>query len=165
MLLKRLYQKSPEGNNLVFANNKGEQLIKVGDVFTNFSGEIVVKYPEPPAGFEPVVIGVELKRLPVKENVQMTPKLLEMGKKQGWAEKTEDHILIRGYYDDQPTKFKILSEPGRYCLHCGDKLKDDPQGNHAKKHVEELHDGKPTDNEGDKSGYICNNYYLVTMEK
>jgi hypothetical protein len=165
MLLKKVYQKSPTGNHLIFANSKGEQLMKVNNTFCSLSGDLVVNYPEPPVGFEPVVIGVEVKRGPTQDNIKFTPKMVDMGKKQGWLTESEDSIFIRDFYDAVPTRFKIKSYPGRYCLRTGVKLKDDPQGKHARKYVEENYDGKPTDLPGDNSGYVCNNYYLVSMEK
>jgi len=168
MRLKKIYEKNDKGN-LVFRNNLGVILIlthmagKV--VFCSNQGEVIVNYHKPPADFEAVVIGVEFQSLPQNDKVKLTPKFVDMGVKQGWIVKTEKHFNIRDAATNKIISFLILSTPGRYCLHCEEKLEDDPSGTSARKHILDNHNGVATEDANDHSGYKCDNFYLVKLEK
>ncbi len=54
----------------------------------------------------------------------------------------------------EPLRYTILRHPGRYCLHCGEKLGDDQGGAMARLHVAEKHAGVPSPDANTPAGYV-----------
>lgn len=105
-----------------------------------------------------VVSGIEMKRLPKNGIQHFTQKLVDMGIGEGWLKITPSTITITDT-SNKKHKFTIEVPPGKYCLHCDEKLSDDAQGTQARLHVEQEHsEADPLGDGG--SGYMAINYYV-----
>jgi hypothetical protein len=168
MELKREYQKNNDGN-VIYSNDKGKSLIRIisheGTNYHDLNGKLVCAVPEAPTGYAPRVVGVTFKKLPTNGKVNFSTRLVEEALWQGWMTRVENALVIVDIATGERYSFHIDKEPGRYCLHCEEKLKDDGTGALARIHVTTKHGGKPTNDINDNSGYVCNNHYVTTLEK
>lgn len=105
----------------------------------------------------PVVSGIIVKRLPVSGKQKLSPKLIKTGQNEKWLSKGQDKITIHAEGGD--VVFDVVSEPGRYCCHCGEKLADDATGEAARSHVSAEHSGKKSPDKRNPSGYEMRNYF------
>ena len=105
----------------------------------------------------PEVTGIEVLRVPASGKQNLSTKLVATGIAQGWLAHKKDKItfILKG----KDLIMKVVQEPGRHCLHCGEKLPDDGTGAAARAHVEAAHPGADSPNPDVPSGYICPNYY------
>lgn len=62
-------------------------------------------------------------------------------------------------------RYKILRQPGRYCLHCGEKLSDDEKGELARLHVAMKHKGKTSPDVNQPSGYTSLTYFECELDE
>lgn len=62
-------------------------------------------------------------------------------------------------------RYKILREPGKYCLYCGDKLGDDSNGDMARLHVAMKHKNETSPNPKQPSGYEALAYFECELDK
>lgn len=60
--------------------------------------------------------------------------------------------------EPEPLTYEILRRPGRYCLHCGEKLENDERGELARLHVAEQHAGEVA------PGYEAINYFDCVLD-
>ena len=123
-------------------------------------GGVVYEIDKHSDGYFPVVIGVEIKRLPVNGKQKLSPKLIKQGKEQGWLTISDDLIQIND------TKFKIVGVPSHECLHCGHvDLSQDMTGQTCRNHIAAKHKGKKSpDPDNNPSGYVRHNYYMTEVE-
>lgn len=74
-----------------------------------------------------------------------------------------DRLTLKAEPED--LVYSIQRRPGRYCLHCGEKLPDDTKGELALLHVFEKHHGvESPDPKGHPAGYEMINYFDVTLD-
>lgn len=64
----------------------------------------------------------------------------------------------------EPLRYAIKRRPGRYCLHCGEKLGDDNTGALARLHVAEKHAGKPSLDPTQPAGYVALNHFECVLD-
>lgn len=60
--------------------------------------------------------------------------------------------------------YKIKRKPGRYCLHCSEKLPDDEKGELAQLHVVEKHQGVPSPDPTNPAGYVYLTYFECVLD-
>lgn len=65
----------------------------------------------------------------------------------------DDDVLTLDCHPE-PLRYNIKRRPGRYCLHCGEKLGDDTGGALARLHVAEKHAGKTSPDASTPAGYV-----------
>ena len=156
MKLKRIYKKDDAGN-VIFNDEAGNLIaLKPSDSEKVF---LVSEDDKRRAAAKPLVVGVIVQELPKNGKQHFTPNLVEGGQKEGWLVIDDNHITINDEF-----KFKIVGVPGRYCLHCGEKLIDDDKGTEARKHIAKHHADVDSPDENEPSGYTCNNYYACELE-
>lgn len=106
---------------------------------------------------------VALSKLVATDEAQhFTENFLTGGEAEGWLERNGKKVTIHGL--DGDVVFGIVQEPGRYCLHCGEKLADDGDGRAARKHVADKHAGQVSPDAENAAGYVMQNYYNCVLE-
>lgn len=75
----------------------------------------------------------------------------------------EDDVLALECHPE-PLRYAIKRRPGRYCLHCGEKLADDEKGVLARLHVAEKHAGKPSPDADTPAGYVALNHFECVLD-
>jgi hypothetical protein len=75
----------------------------------------------------------------------------------------EDDVLIL-HVAPEDLRYKILRSPGRYCLHCGEKLPDDEKGTLARLHVATKHPDAISPDRIDPAGYEMLNHFECILE-
>lgn len=87
-----------------------------------------------------------------------------------WPEVNSGKLILHAEPED--LVFAIKRGPGRYCLHCGERLHDETRsdltrgaklGDAARQHVAEKHAGKPSPDPTEPSGYKWYDHFLVTL--
>lgn len=61
--------------------------------------------------------------------------------------------------------YTIRREPGRWCLHCGEKLADDTSGEMARLHMALKHKGVQSPDENNPSGYEWLTYFECVLDE
>jgi len=62
-------------------------------------------------------------------------------------------------------RYQIVREPGRYCLHCGEKLADDQNGELARLHIAMKHKGKASPDANNPAGYEAIHYFDCLLDE
>ena len=91
-------------------------------------------------------------------SVKLVTGLLE----QGIMEISGDELIFHVHPED--LHYEILRTPGRYCLHCGEKLTDDATGQMARLHIAQEHAGEESPDPGNPSGYVAINYFECRLD-
>src|SRR5688572_7623822 len=86
-------------------------------------------------------------------STQLVTKFLQ----EGIMEIDGDTLIFHVY--PEALKYTIKRTPGRWCLHCGEKLQDDTGGEMARLHVAMKHAGIPSPSPSDPSGYVALNHF------
>jgi len=170
MKLKRLYQKHTNGDVILGDLPKHVKLqddrikwIPCGRENPNAIGVVKRGRTEYSIPLWPIVNGVEIQEMPLDGKHNFSTTLIEDCQHAGWLTQTDKHIVIHSA-NMGDVAFKIIKQPGRYCLHCGEKLEDDTLGVLARKHIEDHHAGEKSPDENNPSGYVCNNFYATEVE-
>lgn len=152
MKLKRVYD-IPEGWEPeweVAVNAKGEPIL---DENLNTIKRLTNPLP---------VKGIEVQNTGVMEAQNFSIDLVVSGLQDGWMELADGNLILHAVPED--LKYKVLREPGRYCLHCGEKLPDDEKGALARIHVLSKHKGKASPDANNPAGYIKLNAYECVLD-
>ena len=80
----------------------------------------------------------------------------------GIMEIVDTDLIFRVHPED--LIYTIKRTPGRYCLHCGEKLPDDAGGQLARLHIAQKHAGVPSPSEQDLSGYVALNHFECVLD-
>lgn len=88
-------------------------------------------------------------------------QLVTEGLNVGFMEIADDTLIFHVYPED--LHYTIQRRPGRYCLHCGEKLSDDTGGQLARLHVAEQHAGQASPSASDPAGYIAINAFQCVL--
>jgi hypothetical protein len=83
--------------------------------------------------------------------------------KLGLMEIDGDQLTLHAQPED--LQYTIKREPGRWCLHCGEKLADDTNGELARLHIAMKHNGVPSPSESDPSGYVWLTYFECVLDE
>jgi len=79
----------------------------------------------------------------------------------GIMEIVDDELILRVSPED--LRYVIKRLPGRYCLHCGEKLPDDIGGQLARLHIAMRHTGMASPSASDPAGYETLNYFECVL--
>lgn len=75
----------------------------------------------------------------------------------------KDGALLFHVYPET-LRYEIAREPGRYCLHCGEKLNDDQNGEMARLHIAMKHKGIPSPDPSNAAGYEAIHYFDCILD-
>lgn len=79
----------------------------------------------------------------------------------GLMEIHDDELILRVHPED--LHYTIKRTPGRYCLHCGEKLQDDQSGQMARLHIAMKHAGVESPDPDNPAGYIALNHFECVL--
>lgn len=80
----------------------------------------------------------------------------------GIANLQEDRLTL--YAEPEDLHYTVLRTPGRWCLHCGEKLPDDINGEMARLHMATRHAGVPSPDESSPAGYVWLTYFECVLD-
>jgi len=154
MLLKRHYR-FPEGWK-ADRNLRGE------------NGKL--KDPSRPEGEllnQPPIDHVEIKHTGISAEQNFSTRFVEAGLAQGFASVGDGKITLRAKPED--LVYTIKRGPGHYCCHCGVALPDasrivSPGITAGMQQVAAMHEGKPSPDAGNPSGYLRLNEYQCVLD-
>jgi len=98
----------------------------------------------------------------VRREQNWSPKMVKQLEDLGVLELTGDSLILSAH--PEPLVYKVLKMPGRYCLHCGDKLVDNVDGSMARAHVASSHPGEKSPDPENPSGYVCINAFQCMLD-
>jgi YgiT-type zinc finger domain-containing protein len=81
--------------------------------------------------------------------------------KDGIMEINGDALTFHVY--PEGLRYTIKRTPGRYCVHCGEKLPDDTGGELARLHVAQEHAGVPSPDKNNPAGYEAIHYFECVL--
>jgi hypothetical protein len=90
-------------------------------------------------------------------SVSLVTKALQ----EGWMELHEGQLVLKG--EPENLVYAIRRQPGRYCLHCGEKLPDDEGGALSRLHVAARHRGLSSPDPGNPGGYEKLNHFECVL--
>jgi hypothetical protein len=105
----------------------------------------------------PIVRGVTVLESDPTQN--FSPRLIEKGVSEGWLTMERGKVIVRG--DNQTLTYRIVLPPGYYCCHCNRAL-DDSRA--AEAHVAERHQGTPSPDRNNPSGYRKDSFFACELE-
>lgn len=111
----------------------------------------------------PLISGVEVLHTGVRAEQNFSTSLITEFIKLGIAEINNDELVLHTSSDD--LKYTILRSPGRWCLHCKEKLTDDATGEMARLHIAMKHNGVPSPVESEPSGYVWLTYFECVLDE
>jgi len=118
-------------------------------------------YKEAREGETPELDYISLAHTGVSPEQNFSVKLVTEGLGMGIMEIVEDELIFHVHPED--LHFAIKRTPGRYCLHCGEKLTDDVGGQMARLHIAMKHAGVPSPSASDPSGYVALNHFECVL--
>jgi hypothetical protein len=80
---------------------------------------------------------------------------------EGWMKMESGKITLLVH--PEPLVYSVKRAPGRYCLHCKEKLPDDNLGVFARAHMQEKHRGKKSPDASNPAGYEALNYFECVL--
>jgi hypothetical protein len=164
MLLKRIYKKQ----DLERFKMELEESIKVWkakleqigvplDLADKFAKQIGTQLVNPPD-----IEGVDVEHTGTNAEQNFSTTLVIDFLKKGIIEIAEEILILHSGQED--LRYKIKRRPGRYCLHCGEKLPDDEKGELARLHIVEKHLGLKSPDPYNPSGYVALNHFECLLD-
>lgn len=151
MILKRFYKMPPDWVRNV--NVRG--------------GDGALKDQAKPEGVtlnQPPLDYVSLGHTGTDAHQNFSTRLVAAAVKEGWMKIGDGTEIVMGVYPET-LFYKVLRKPGRYCLHCKEKLPDDERGLFAQAHIAEKHAGVPSPDKSNPAGYeVLNGFECVLDE-
>lgn len=99
----------------------------------------------------PAISGLEVVHTGVHAEQNFSTSMITELIKTGIAQLDGDELIIQAA--PEHLHYTIKRFPGRYCLHCSEKLPDDANGELARLHIAMKHNGVPSPDESIPSGY------------
>lgn len=165
MLLKRIYDETDlsrykmERVALMEAWQVKLKTVGVPDeLVESFTKQIGDKLVNPP-----LIAELELLHTGVKAEQNFSTPMITEFMKLGIVNIAGDQLTLRTRSED--LQYTIKRMPGRWCLHCGEKLSDDQNGELARLHVAMKHKGKPSPIEAEPAGYQWLTYFECVLNK
>jgi len=118
-------------------------------------------YKEAREGETPELDYVSLAHTGVSPEQNFSIKLVTEFLVAGIMEIVDDELFFHVHPED--LHYVIKRTPGRYCLHCGEKLSDDVSGQMARLHVAMKHAGVQSPSDNDPSGYVALNHFECVL--
>lgn len=77
-----------------------------------------------------------------------------------------DTLLFHVFHAGQPVELRyyVQRTPGRYCLHCNEKLEGDENGEMARLHVAMQHAGVPSPDKNVPAGYVWLKHFECVLD-
>jgi hypothetical protein len=94
-------------------------------------------------------------------NQNFSVKLVTEMLGKGLMEIHEDELIFHVHPED--LHYEIKRTPGRYCLHCSEKLADDASGALARLHVAQNHAGQESPDPSNPAGYVSLNHFECVL--
>lgn len=88
--------------------------------------------------------------------------LVTEGLQSGLMEINDDELVFHVFPED--LIYTIKRTPGRYCLHCGEKLENDATGELARLHIAMKHAGVPSPIQSVPAGYEAINHFECVLD-
>ncbi|HXF44869.1 MAG TPA: hypothetical protein VNK91_02005 [Burkholderiaceae bacterium] len=110
----------------------------------------------------PQIEAVECKNTGWSPAQNFSEGIVEVGVTEGWMVIGKDTITLR--VRPEPLVYTIQRMPGRYCLHCGEKLPDDERGVFARAHLAQAHPEQPSPDPAVPAGYVKVNAYECVLD-
>jgi hypothetical protein len=111
----------------------------------------------------PALAGVELVHTGARAEQNFSTSLITEFVKLGVA--TIDGNQLTLHTSTEDLRYAIVREPGRWCLHCKEKLSDDENGELARLHVALKHKDKPSPDATVPAGYVWLKYFECVLDK
>jgi hypothetical protein len=105
---------------------------------------------------------IEVEHTGTHEAQNFSTGLVASALREGWMELAKGKLILKAKPED--LKYTILREPGRYCLHCQEKLLDDEKGEMALIHVLSQHRGLQSPDPSNPAGYVKINAYECMLD-
>lgn len=169
MELKRHYRKpegwEPKRNGLVDVNGKplsmtAAEAMKAGTLFR-------LERPELPEGDlldPPPISHVEVVHTGVQAEQHFSSRLVAAAITEGWMRIEGDKLHVKTVEHQDDLVYTIVRGPGRWCVHCNEKLPDDVTGALARAHVASAHAGAKSPDDRYPGGYRCPMHYKVMLD-
>lgn len=103
---------------------------------------------------------ISLAHTGVQAEQNFSVGLVTQGLTEGWIDISGDTLILKAVPEN--LQYTIRRQPGRYCLHCGEKLVDDEGGQMARLHVATHHKGAPAIS-GNPAGYEKINHFECVL--
>jgi hypothetical protein len=111
----------------------------------------------------PPLAHVELKHTGATAQQKFSEDLIAAALREGWA-RFDGAVLILDV-KPEPLRYAVLRTPGRYCLHCAERLPDnDAGGEQARAHVAEKHAGEKSPDPSNPAGYEAIHCYECELD-
>ena len=104
---------------------------------------------------------IALAHTGIEPEQNFSTKLVVDFMKQGFIEIKDETLILHVHPED--LIYNIKRRPGRYCLHCVEKLPDDEKGELARLHILEKHKGILSPDPNNPSGYIALNHFECVL--
>jgi hypothetical protein len=105
---------------------------------------------------------VSLAHTGVSPEQNFSTGLVTQGLQEGIMEIAGDTLVFHVFPED--LIYTIKRQPGRYCLHCGEKLSDDAGGELARLHVAQYHAGVESPDPSNPAGYEALNHFECVLD-
>jgi len=110
----------------------------------------------------PLLAGLEVNHTGVSAEQHFSTPLITELVKLNIAQLDGDELIIRAAPED--LHYTIKRTPGRWCLHCGEKLSDDANGEMARLHIAMKHNGVASPDPETPAGYVWLTYFDCTLD-
>ena len=111
----------------------------------------------------PTLDYIALAHTGIEPEQNFSVKLVTEGLESGLIEIVDDELFFHVHPED--LRYTIKRSPGRYCLHCGEKLQDDPAGAMARLHIAQKHAGETSPDPANPSGYEAINAFECVLDE
>lgn len=111
----------------------------------------------------PKISGVEVVHTGAHPEQNFSTSLITEFIQLGIAQMDGNELIIRATPED--LHYTVKREPGRWCLHCGEKLPDDANGEMARLHIAMKHNGAPSPVASEPSGYVWLTYFECVLDE
>lgn len=110
----------------------------------------------------PLIAGLEIEHTGTQPEQRFSTSLITELVRLGIVTIQGQQLTLRAAPED--LHYTIKREPGRWCLHCGERLGDDAQGELARLHVSMQHAGEPSPDPGNPAGYEWLTYFDCILD-
>lgn len=111
----------------------------------------------------PSIAGLEIVHTGIQAEQNFSTPLITEFIKLGVASIEGDQLALKAAPED--LHYTIKRTPGRWCLHCSEKLADDVNGELARLHVAMKHKDKPSPVESTPAGYEWLTYFECVLNE
>lgn len=114
-------------------------------------------------GKPPKLDHIVVKHTGVSVEQNFSRRLVEGAVAEGWMTLSRGKIIVHAKPED--LVYTVKRAPGHYCVHCGEKLDSDTNGQGARKHVAEKHAGAKSPDPQWPHGYAVTNAFECVLDE